>query len=112
MISLNCLIGISFLAMMNDVIAEPIAVSRSRYTQEVHQVISLSILTLACLLFYFPVLNNQFQSLWDDQWVVMNGYTEAGLGWDNILKIFIEFYHGQYAPINQLYYTVLYSLFG
>ena len=87
---------------MNNFIADPIAVSKSRYTQEVHQVMSLSILTLACLLFYNPVLNNQFQSLWDDQWVVMNGYTEAGLGWENIVRIFSEFYNGQYAPINQL----------
>ncbi|WP_293304103.1 hypothetical protein [Pedobacter sp. UBA5917] len=30
----------------------------------------------------------------------------------NLSAILQDFYHGQYAPINQLYYTTIYSLFG
>lgn len=61
---------------------------------------------------HFPVLFHQFQSKWDDQWVVVNDYTSSGLNFINIYLIFGEFYHGQYAPINQLYYTIIHSLFG
>lgn len=75
--------------------------------------------TLACLLIilsglvvYFPVLYNSFQTKWDDQWVVINNYTSRGFTIDNILAILTEYYHGQYAPANQLYYTFIYSLAG
>src|SRR5690606_29807591 len=33
------------------------------------------------------------------------------LTWNNLLAILTNFHYGQYAPLNQLYYTVLYSLF-
>jgi hypothetical protein len=69
-------------------------------------------LSVALLLAYWPVFSLQFQSFWDDQWVVVNHYTEGGLNRDNISNILFEFYHGQYAPVNQLYYTSLYSLAG
>jgi hypothetical protein len=61
---------------------------------------------------YFPVLGNDFLFYWDDQWVVINSYTEGGLNGTNLLSIFTEFYHGQYAPLNELAYLILYSLFG
>jgi hypothetical protein len=64
------------------------------------------------IVIYYPVFFHQFQNLWDDQWVVINDYTEYGLNADNIGLILTEFYHGQYAPLNQIYYTSLYSLFG
>ena len=33
---------------------------------------------------YFPVLGNDFQYPWDDQWVVMNRYTERSLNRQNL----------------------------
>jgi hypothetical protein len=75
-------------------------------------VFSLAVLTLTCVIVYFPTFYNQFQNLWDDQWVVVNHYTEDGFTLVNLQKIFTEFYHGQYAPVNQLFYTLLYKLFG
>ncbi|MDR3247115.1 MAG: hypothetical protein LBT50_11885 [Prevotellaceae bacterium] len=69
-------------------------------------------LGVAVLLVYFPALSNEFLMLWDDQWVVINSYTYHGFTADNIRRIFTEFYKGQYAPLNQLYYTSLYSVFG
>lgn len=65
-----------------------------------------------CLLIYGPVIFHQFQFYWDDQWVVMNDYTEGGFNIENIVAILTEFYHGQYAPVNQLFYLTLYNLFG
>lgn len=64
------------------------------------------------LLVYFPVLSHKFQMRWDDQWVVVNAYTEDGLTRSNLWAILTEFYNGQYAPANQLSYTLLYSAFG
>jgi hypothetical protein len=43
---------------------------------------------------------------------VINRYTEGGLSFDNIWAIFSEYYHGQYAPFNELMYLLLYSAFG
>jgi hypothetical protein len=42
----------------------------------------------------------------------MNQYTEGGLNRQNLWAIFTEFYHGQYAPFNELLYLILYSIFG
>ena len=50
--------------------------------------------------------------MWDDQWAVMNYYTEGDLTFNNLWRILIEFYHGQYAPLNQYLYLLLYTFFG
>ncbi len=65
-----------------------------------------------CFLVFWPVFSHQFQFFWDDQWVVMNDYTEGGINTENIVTILTEFYHGQYAPVNEFFYLTLYSLFG
>ncbi len=69
-------------------------------------------LIAACILVYWPVFSHNFQFAWDDQWVVMNDYTEGGFYKENIAAILTEFYHGQYAPVNEFFYLVLYNLFG
>ena len=61
---------------------------------------------------YYPVLGNDFQNLWDDQFLVINGYTESGWNAYNIRAIFTDFYSGQYAPLNELLYVAIYSLCG
>jgi hypothetical protein len=70
------------------------------------------LLTAAVLLVYHSVFSHQFQMHWDDQWVVTNFYTENGLTARNLVEIFTEFFHGQYAPLNQLSYTLLYAAAG
>ena len=60
---------------------------------------------------YFPVFFHDFQSFWDDQWVVVNKYTENGLNIINLKSILLDYYEGQYAPVNQLYYSFLYQFF-
>jgi hypothetical protein len=64
------------------------------------------------LLIYFPILSNQLLDFWDDQWVVMNYFTEGGNTLQHIWRILTEFYHGQYAPFNQYLYLFLYSISG
>lgn len=64
------------------------------------------------LLAYYPIFGNNFLYFWDDQWVVMNSYTEGGLSCNNLWQILTEYYHGQYAPFNEYLYLLLYSLFG
>jgi len=70
-----------------------------------------SIILLVCICF-FKVPGFGFLIGWDDQWVVINQYTDQGLTISNITSIICEFYRGQYAPVNELYYTTLHSLFG
>lgn len=73
-----------------------------------------AILTLIVisLLVYWPVIFHDFQFEWDDQWVVLNQYTEKGLEAHNLWNILTEFYRGQYAPANELYYASIYNFFG
>lgn len=70
------------------------------------------LLTVLCILVFFPVLNNQFQLRWDDQWQIMNHYTSRGFTWNNLMAIFSDSYYGQYSPVNQLFYTLIYYFFG
>lgn len=83
--------------------------SSSKAVSQYFMVFALVVITF---IIYIPTLSNEFQLKWDDWWVVMNSYTEAGWTITNLTKIFTEFYHGQYAPINELYYLILYDLFG
>ncbi|MCP9611813.1 hypothetical protein [Coprobacter tertius] len=69
-------------------------------------------LIVAGFLVYYPILGNQLLDYWDDQWVVMNYYTESGINFANIWAILTEFYHGQYAPFNEYLYLFLYSIAG
>lgn len=70
------------------------------------------LLVLAAVAVYFPILGHDFLYFWDDQWVVMNHYTEGGFTLTNLRLILTEYYHGQYAPLNELLYLILYNLFG
>jgi len=61
---------------------------------------------------YYPIFGNDFLYYWDDQWVVMNAYTESGFNGHNLWAIFTQYYHGQYAPLNESLYLILYTTFG
>ncbi|MCF6407495.1 hypothetical protein L3C95_31675 [Chitinophaga filiformis] len=65
-----------------------------------------------CTIVYIPIYNLDFQDAWDDQWVVVNQYTENGLSPANIKHILFDFYHGQYSPVNQFFYSAMYALNG
>lgn len=61
---------------------------------------------------YSPVFSNGFLDSWDDQWMVMNGFTESGFRMENLIVVFTQSYKGQYSPLVELNYMVLYDLFG
>ena len=69
-------------------------------------------LMLVILLVYISILRHHFLYQWDDQWVVFNPYTNAGLEWKNLWAVLTKFYHGQYAPFNELNYILIHSVFG
>ena len=64
------------------------------------------------IIVYFSVTGHQFLTSWDDAWMVLNNYTIGGLSFSNIGKIFSESNQGQYSPLNQLIYNVIYIWFG
>jgi len=72
----------------------------------------ITVLTISVLLVYYSVFSHQFQLKWDDQWVITNFYTENGLTPANLSAIFTHFFHGQYSPINQLSFTLIYAAAG
>ena len=76
------------------------------------KIIPFILLIVVGFLVYYPILSNQLLDYWDDQWVVMNHYTESGINIQNIWNILTEFYHGQYAPFNEFLYLFLYTAFG
>lgn len=61
---------------------------------------------------FSPIASFSFLIGWDDQVYVLNRFTENGLNLKNIYVILTEFYHGQYSPLNQLFYSTLFYLFG
>lgn len=71
-----------------------------------------SVLFLACIAVYYPILSHRLLDFWDDQWVVRNIYTEGGFTLRNFWNILTSYYHGQYAPFNEYLYLSLYTLFG
>jgi hypothetical protein len=74
--------------------------------------INLGGIFICIIIIYWPVYSFRFLHGWDDQWAVLNFYTENGFSWSNIYAIVSTFYGGQYAPVNQFYYTGMYYFFG
>lgn len=74
--------------------------------------VHLIIIILISIWVLSPVHLLRFLWGWDDQWAIFNRFTEAGFTWSNIYSIFTTYYCGQYAPINQLYYTIIYYFFA
>lgn len=72
----------------------------------------LALLILACLAVYYPAFGNDFIYLWDDQWQVLTETTENGFTLDNLREMFLEPFHGQYFPVNQLLYMIVFEMSG
>ncbi|MDR1171778.1 MAG: hypothetical protein LBL24_04915 [Bacteroidales bacterium] len=82
-----------------------------KYTRLKNYIYPVLLLFVGVIL-YLPLLKNQLLDFWDDQWAVMNEYTEGGFHLHNLWRILTEFYHGQYAPLNEYLYLALYEFFG
>lgn len=70
------------------------------------------LLVISCLLIYLPGLWNDFQTGWDDQWAVINHYTEGGFTQENLQAVFTDYYYGQYSPVNVMVYITIFKFFG
>jgi len=70
------------------------------------------LLIIVCVVVYYPILNNDFLYYWDDQWMVMNEYTEGGLNFRNLKLLFSSEFYGQYAPLNQFAFLLIYNVAG
>lgn len=82
-----------------------------RNDQIIQKVFAPLLLVMGTLAVYGNSLSNDFVTVWDDKWQVMNQYTE-GRGWDGLKTILSEFYGGQYSPLNAWCYSLIHSLFG
>jgi len=70
------------------------------------------LIALIITVVFWPAHKLRFLHGWDDQWAIFNYFTEDGFTWVNIYSILTTFYFGQYAPVNQLYYTLMYHFFN
>lgn len=61
---------------------------------------------------FFPTFFNDFQMQWDDQWQVKNSFTTGEYNLWNFLFSENQGYMGQFSPLNQFIYTVLYNIGG
>lgn len=77
-----------------------------------HPVICMAVIALAVIASFFPTFGNELMTGWDDQWQVTNSFTSSGFTWHNLQAIFTESYQGQYSPLNQCMYTLLYAWGG
>ena len=84
----------------------------NEYYKRCPDAVSLVFSFLFVIIVYWPVYRFKFLIGWDDQWAVINFYTQGGFNWSNIYTVLSIFYGGQYAPINQFYYTGVYYFFG
>lgn len=75
---------------------------------ELKKYLSFIILIIIAVAVYLPTFENDLQYFWDDQWQVVNDFTSGGISGSNLLNIFTTFNHGQYSPINQIAYTLIY----
>ncbi len=71
----------------------------------------LGILVLTVITFW-PTFSNGFQMEWDDQWQVLNSYTSGGLSLAELRISFTRGISGQYDPLNQLMYSLLWRIDG
>ena len=73
------------------------------------RIISLLLIAIAA---FVGIMGHGFLYQWDDQWVVINKYTDAGLDFGNLWAVMTEFHHGQYAPFNEFSYILIHEAFG
>ena len=72
------------------------------------RIISITLIAVAA---FASIAGHEFLLEWDDQWVVINKYTDAGLSMGNLWAVLTEFYNGQYAPFNELSYILIHAIF-
>lgn len=77
-----------------------------------YELLTLALLILVCLAVYYPAFGHDFIYLWDDQWQVLTETTENGFTLDNLREMFLEPFHNQYFPVNQLLYMIVFELSG
>lgn len=70
------------------------------------------LLPLITTIVFFHTFSNDFQYKWDDQWMLLEQPFVMDFSWYSMKFHFLNFYHGQYSPINTLFYSLIYSLFG
>ena len=73
------------------------------------RIFSLMVIAIAA---FASISGHEFLYEWDDHWVVINRYTDAGLSLSNLWTVLTEFYNGQYAPFNELSYILVHAVFG
>ena len=76
-----------------------------------NRVLSVVAIVVACIVCYASISGHEFITAWDDGWQVINKYTES-FSWYNLKLILTDYYFGQYSPVNQFFYTLIYYFFG
>ena len=70
------------------------------------------VLIVAILLVFFPTFFNGFQMEWDDQWQLLNNPYVLDDSFTSFMHELQNFYHGQYSPVNTLFYIAIKKIAG
>lgn len=74
--------------------------------------LQLGLICIVTLVVYWPTFDNGFQMEWDDQWMLINHELVLNPTWENLQYYFTHYVDGQYFPLNQLYYLLLFQING
>ena len=69
---------------------------------EIRIVISCLLLVAATLVFYNPLVHNQFTGFDDWSYILKNQHVQNGLSWDTVKWSFTTFHEGNWHPLTWL----------
>ena len=75
-------------------------------------VVQILAVWLVTVVVFLPTFGNGFQLEWDDQWMLINHELILNPIWDNIWYYLTHYVDGEYFPLNQLYYLLLFQING
>jgi tetratricopeptide (TPR) repeat protein len=73
--------------------------------------IQLAGIAVVIFILYSPALNKEFTNF-DDQWYIYNNPLLINFGFGSILKMFTQFYEGQYSPVPLVLLGIVYRAAG
>lgn len=77
-----------------------------------HTIILYLALTVFSLVVFFPTFSNGFQLAWDDTWQVIENPLIQNYSIVSVFSHFIQYWQGQYSPVNSLLYLGIFWLYG
>jgi len=70
------------------------------------------VLVIIVFVVFSPTFFNDFQTRWDDQWMLLEQPFIIYFSWSDLWYHLFNFYHSQFSPVVTVFYLVIYKLFA